>query len=67
MNKIQISKALRTTIIGGVVGAIGGLAYWNFIGCSSGHCAIQSVWYNSTIYGTVMGGLVVNLFIKKNS
>lgn len=48
--------------IGVIIGAALGLAYWNYIGCASGSCAITSVWYNSTIYGALLGGLTVNIF-----
>ncbi|PLW99370.1 MAG: hypothetical protein C0593_03410 [Marinilabiliales bacterium] len=41
-----------------IAGAAGGLAYWYFIGCSSGSCPIKSVWYLSTIFGAVLGYLV---------
>ncbi len=49
-------------IIGGVVGAALGFAYWYFIGCNSGTCAITSSPINSTIYGGLMGLLLVNSF-----
>ncbi len=53
-------------LIGGIaLGAIGGFLYWNFIGCDSGSCAITSNPYNSTIYGSVMGGLVFSMFKKE--
>ena len=45
-------------IIGVFIGAIAGLAYWHFIGCASGTCAITSVWYRSTLYGAMMGALL---------
>jgi hypothetical protein len=67
MKNIQLKKTIILTTFGVVLGAIAGFLYWNFVGCSNGHCLIQSVWYNSTIYGAVMGGLLVNLFIKNNS
>lgn len=52
-------------IIAGVLtGAVSGFMYWNFIGCTTGHCAIQSIWYNSTGYGAIMGGLIAGLFKK---
>jgi len=50
------------TIIGIAFGAVAGFLYWNFIGCSSGTCAITSKPINSTIYGAVMGGLLLNIF-----
>lgn len=62
---MSISKTLRNTLLGIGLGALAGFLYWNFVGCSSGHCAIQSVWYNSTAYGAVMGGLIINSFSSK--
>ncbi|WP_299254110.1 DUF6132 family protein [uncultured Cytophaga sp.] len=62
---MRISKTLRNTLLGIGLGALAGFLYWNFVGCSSGHCLIQSVWYNSTAYGAVMGGLLVNSFSSK--
>ncbi|HNY15657.1 MAG TPA: DUF6132 family protein [Bacteroidales bacterium] len=38
-------------------GMLGGFLYWKFIGCQSGTCPIKSVWYMSTLYGTLIGGL----------
>ncbi|MGZ8568383.1 MAG: DUF6132 family protein [Bacteroidia bacterium] len=52
------------TILGIFVGALGGYLYWHFVGCSSGSCAISSVWYNSTGYGAMMGGLLFNSFFS---
>jgi hypothetical protein len=42
----------------GFVGALGGFAYYYFIGCASGTCPISSNPYISTAYGTLMGLLV---------
>ena len=41
-----------------VVGALLGFAYYFFIGCNSGTCAITSNPYISTIYGGVIGLLL---------
>ena len=49
-------------IIGIVAGATIGFSYWYFIGCNTGTCAITSSPINSTIYGGLMGILVVNSF-----
>ena len=45
-------------IIVAPIGAIVGLLYWYFIGCSTGSCAITSVWYRTMLYGAFMGWLV---------
>ena len=59
----------KLTIIGIIVGAIGGYLYYHYIGCSSGTCSITSKPLNSTLYGSLMGGLVFSMFNKetKNS
>lgn len=45
-------------IIGILLGAIAGFAYYYFIGCNSGSCAITSSPVNSTVYGTLIGGVL---------
>jgi outer membrane lipoprotein SlyB len=52
----------KLSVIGAILGAIAGFLYWNFVGCSSGSCAITSSPINSTIYGAIMGALVVGIF-----
>lgn len=49
-------------IIGIIAGAVVGFSYWYFIGCNTGTCAITSSPINSTIYGALMGILLVNSF-----
>lgn len=55
----------KLTVIGVIVGAVVGYCYFYFIGCASGTCAITSKPVNSTLYGSVMGGLFFNIFKKK--
>jgi hypothetical protein len=55
----------KFTIIGLIIGALGGYVYYHFIGCLSGSCAITSNPLNSTIYGALMGGLFFNMFQKE--
>lgn len=55
----------KWVIVGIVLGAFGGFLYWKFIGCSSGGCMITSRWYNSTVYGALLGFLFTSSF-KKN-
>lgn len=50
------------TVVGAIIGAIGGYLYWKFVGCNSGSCAITSNPWNSTAYGTMMGGLLFSIF-----
>ncbi len=54
-------------IIGALLGAIGGFFYWKFVGCSAGTCAITSKPLNSTLYGALMGSLLLSLLKKEAS
>ena len=58
LNKLTIILS----VVGISLGAIGGYAYWFYIGCNSGICLITSNPTNSTIYGMVMGFLVAGIF-----
>jgi hypothetical protein len=49
-------------IIGIIIGALAGFAYYKFIGCPSGACPLTSNPIISTIYGAVMGGLLSGVF-----
>ena len=53
------------TGIGVVVGLIASYAYYDYVGCVSGTCAITSKPLNSTLYGGLMGGLLFNMFVKE--
>jgi hypothetical protein len=57
----------KLSIIGIVAGAIGGYLYYHFVGCASGTCAITSKPLNSTLYGAMMGGLLLNMLQKEES
>jgi hypothetical protein len=59
MNK----KQYIITGIGVVMGLIAGYAYYHYVGCLSGTCAITSKPLNSTLYGGLMGGLLFNMFV----
>ena len=58
----------RLQIIFTLIGALGGFLYWKFVGCKSGTCPINSVWYWSTLWGAAIGYLVsdfIDDFLKK--
>jgi hypothetical protein len=60
-------KSILIIGLGVTVGAIGGYAYYHFVGCASGTCAITSKPLNSTLYGSLMGGLLFSNFNKKET
>jgi uncharacterized protein YcfJ len=53
-------------VIGSLIGAIAGFLYWQQIGCSTGTCMITSKPINSTVYGAVMGALILSMFKREN-
>lgn len=61
----EFIKKYKLTILGVIIGAIGGYLYYHFVGCASGTCAITSKPLNSTLYGAMMGALLFNTFQKK--
>ena len=64
----RVFQAKRIQIIFLLIGAVGGFLYWRFLGCTSGTCAIKSVWYWTTLWGAAMGYLVgdfINDIIQK--
>ena len=54
----------QRNLIGILLGSIAGWLYWNFVGCSTGTCAITSKPINSSLYGALMGYLVVGMLKK---
>lgn len=58
-------KNIIITGLGVLVGLIAGYAYYHYVGCMSGTCAITSKPLNSTLYGGLMGGLFFNLFVRE--
>jgi len=63
---MQFAIKYKLIIVGVLLGAIGGYAYYYYIGCATGSCAITSNPYRSTAYGMLLGGLFVDLFNSKN-
>ncbi|MCF6332699.1 MAG: DUF6132 family protein [Draconibacterium sp.] len=54
-------------LVGVLVGAVAGFAYWYYIGCTSGTCPIQSNWYTSSLYGGLIGYVLPNSPKKKKT
>ena len=54
------------TLLGIALGAAGGFLYWNFIGCTTGTCPITSSPVNSSVWGAIIGGLLLSSFQKEN-
>jgi hypothetical protein len=52
----------RASFMGIALGALAGYAYYHFVGCASGTCAITSSPVNSIVYGALMGYLTVGSF-----
>jgi hypothetical protein len=48
------------------LGALGGYAYYAFIGCVSGSCPITSNPWSSTVYGTLIGALFVRRPMRRH-
>ena len=57
-------KKYKLGLIGLVLGGILGYAYYHFIGCNTGTCSITSKPINSSVYGMVMGYLILSTFEK---
>ena len=58
-------KKHRLSLLGAILGAAGGYAYYYFIGCASGTCPITSNPYISVGYGALIGYLLLSMFKKK--
>jgi xanthine/uracil permease len=58
-------KKYRLTVIGFLVGAVGGYLYYYFVGCSTGACPITSNPWRMTLYGSLMGMLLFDMFRKE--
>lgn len=64
---MELLKKYWLTPTGIVLGLGAGYLYWQQIGCLSGSCPITSSPVNSSLYGALMGGLVINMFKKNKS
>lgn len=65
MKKVIVKYKLE--LIGVIIGSIVGWCYWYFVGCASGTCPITSSPINSSLYGSLLGGLLFSMFKKRNT
>ncbi len=64
--KEKIKGALSPlSLIGAVVGGIGGYIYYIKVGCTSGSCPITSNPWLSIIWGVLFGYLLFDMFKEK--
>jgi hypothetical protein len=66
-NMNAIINKYKLDLIGIGLGAIAGFLYWKFVGCASGTCMITSKPLNSSLYGALMGFLVLGMFKKEKA
>lgn len=64
---MQFILKYKLLLLGVVLGSLAGYAYYYFVGCKTGTCAITSSPFNSTVYGAVMGALLISSFKKEDS
>ncbi len=60
-------RLYKWKIVGVLIGAIAGFAYWYYIGCNSGTCVIQSNWHTSTLYGGLIGYILPKSPVKSTA
>jgi hypothetical protein len=66
MRTVVMKKLFKNYLLialGMIVGGTAGYLYWKFAGCK-GTCTITSSPFNSSLYGTITGGLLFSLFRK---
>jgi len=61
---LKLIQKYSFTLIGLIIGALGGYVYYYFVGCASGTCPITSNAPIATMYGSMMGALLFNSFRK---
>jgi hypothetical protein len=67
LQKKLFGRISLLTLLGMVIGAIGGYIYYAQVGCISGTCAITSNPWMSIAWGGAFGYLVFDMFDKKKS
>ena len=61
---MRVLKKYFLLLAGIALGGLAGYLYWKFIGCTSGSCPITSNPRNASLYGAVLGGLLMGINAK---
>jgi hypothetical protein len=64
---MQITPSQKKSVLWMLVGGAAGYAYYHFVGCSSGTCAITSNPVLSSVWGAAMGFFSFQSFFNKSS
>lgn len=64
-NKSILKRIPILSLVGLLVGALGGYIYYSQVGCVSGTCAITSNPWMSTAWGAALGYLLFDMFRGK--
>lgn len=67
LQKKLFGRVSYLSLIGLVIGAIGGYIYYAQVGCVSGTCAITSNPWMSIAWGGAFGYLIFDMFEKKKT
>ncbi|MCL2773764.1 MAG: rhodanese-like domain-containing protein [Oscillospiraceae bacterium] len=63
---IKMLKKNWYYLAGGIGGGVIGFLYWYNVGCAAGTCPITSSPIMSTIWGALIGGLLLSIFFSGN-
>jgi hypothetical protein len=63
---LKKETAMIKTVLGTVIGALAGFAFYKLVGCPAGTCPITSSPFLSTFFGAIIGILVAGISITKS-
>ncbi len=67
LQKKLFGRVSYLSLIGVIIGTIGGYIYYSQVGCVSGTCAITSNPWMSIAWGGAFGYLIFDMFEKKKT
>ncbi len=63
---MKFIKTNKYILFGSFIGATLGYLYYYFVGCPTGSCAITSNPIKSSLYGSIMFGLLISMIKTSN-